>query len=181
MPCRVMMREVIFLDKKFANLIIFKSLSGLNTLTLVLPCLVANSKRSLAMINIHGSITLCSEEPACDTEDLPLRLDTCTLPEIVPLPSICKFNYFLIISRHRPKTALRYVRSGFCCKKVTFRNVPTFTNRSVCFLLVNIGKQTGMDQIERLHFLAPGTGAREGGEKTQPFNRFPSHRVTFQT
>ena len=35
-----------------------------------------------------------------------------------------------------------------------------------------------MDPIERLRFLAPGTGAREGGEKTQPFNRFPSHRVT---
>ena len=34
-----------------------------------------------------------------------------------------------------------------------------------------------MDPIERLRFLAPGTGAREGGEKTQPFNRFPSHRV----
>ena len=31
-------------------------------------------------------------------------------------------------------------------------------------------KQTGMDPIERLRFLAPapGTGAREGGEKTQP-------------
>ena len=28
----------------------------------------------------------------------------------------------------------------------------------------------GMDPIERLRFLAPGTGAREGGEKTQPFN-----------
>ena len=28
----------------------------------------------------------------------------------------------------------------------------------------------GRDPIERLHFLAPGTGAREGGEKTQPFN-----------
>ena len=39
-------------------------------------------------------------------------------------------------------------------------------------------KQTGMDPIERLRFLAPGTGAREGGEKMQPFNRFPSHRVT---
>ena len=40
------------------------------------------------------------------------------------------------------------------------------------------GKQTGMDVIERLRFLAPSTGEREGGEKTQPFNRFPSHRVT---
>ena len=35
-----------------------------------------------------------------------------------------------------------------------------------------------MDPIERLRLLAPGTGVREGGEKTQPFNRFPSHRVT---
>ena len=34
-----------------------------------------------------------------------------------------------------------------------------------------------MEAIERLHFLAPSTGEREGGEKTQPFNRFPSHRV----
>ena len=34
-----------------------------------------------------------------------------------------------------------------------------------------------MEAIERLRFLAPGTGEREGGEKTQPFNRFPSHRV----
>ena len=38
-------------------------------------------------------------------------------------------------------------------------------------------KQTGMDVIERLRFLAPGTGEREGGKKTQPFNCFPSHRV----
>ena len=35
----------------------------------------------------------------------------------------------------------------------------------------------GMEVIERLHFLAPGTGEREGGEKMQPFNRFPSHPV----
>ena len=35
-----------------------------------------------------------------------------------------------------------------------------------------------MDPIERLRFLAPGTGAREGGEKMQPFNRFPSHRIS---
>ena len=34
-----------------------------------------------------------------------------------------------------------------------------------------------MDPIERLCFLVPGTGAREGVEKTQPFNGFPSHRV----
>ena len=34
-----------------------------------------------------------------------------------------------------------------------------------------------MDPIERVRFLAPGTGAREGGEKTQPFKCFPSHRV----
>ena len=38
-------------------------------------------------------------------------------------------------------------------------------------------KQMVMDPIERLRFLAPGTGAREGGEKTQPLNRFHSHRV----
>ena len=37
-------------------------------------------------------------------------------------------------------------------------------------LISTVSKQTGMDPIERLHFLAPGTGAREGGEKTQPFN-----------
>ena len=42
-------------------------------------------------------------------------------------------------------------------------------------------KQTGMDPIEKLHFLAPGTGAREGGGKTQPFNRFSSHRVKGKT
>ena len=35
-----------------------------------------------------------------------------------------------------------------------------------------------MDSIERLRFLAPGTGEREGGEKTQPFNRFHSHPGT---
>ena len=40
-----------------------------------------------------------------------------------------------------------------------------------------LSKQPGMEAIERLHFLAPSTGEREGGEKTQPFNRFPSHRV----
>ena len=45
--------------------------------------------------------------------------------------------------------------------------------------LGNFSKQTGMDPIERLCFLAPGTSAREGGEKTQPFNRFPSHRVNW--
>ena len=38
-------------------------------------------------------------------------------------------------------------------------------------------KQPGMEAIERLRFLAPGTGEREGGKKTQPFNCFPSHRV----
>ena len=35
---------------------------------------------------------------------------------------------------------------------------------------------TGLEVIERLHFLASlplaGTGQRQGGEKTQPFNRF---------
>ena len=40
-------------------------------------------------------------------------------------------------------------------------------------------KQTGMEAIERLRFLAsfgpPSTGKRKGGEKTQPFNRFHSH------
>ena len=40
-------------------------------------------------------------------------------------------------------------------------------------------KQTGMEAMEGLHFLAsfgpPGTGKRKGGEKTQPFNRFHSH------
>ena len=45
-------------------------------------------------------------------------------------------------------------------------------------LVFKLYKQTGMDPIERLRLLAPGTGVREGGEKTQPFNRFPSHRVT---
>ena len=35
-----------------------------------------------------------------------------------------------------------------------------------------------MEAIERLRFLAPGTGEREGGEKTQIFNRFPPHRVS---
>ena len=44
-------------------------------------------------------------------------------------------------------------------------------------LISTVSKQTGMDPIERLRFLAPGTGARDGGEKMQPFNRFPSHRV----
>ena len=43
---------------------------------------------------------------------------------------------------------------------------------------INNAVGLGMDPIERLRFLAPGTGAREGGEKTQPFNRFPSHCVT---
>ena len=39
-------------------------------------------------------------------------------------------------------------------------------------------KQPGMEAIERLRFLAsPPRGGREG-EKTQPFNRFPSHRVS---
>ena len=41
--------------------------------------------------------------------------------------------------------------------------------------------ETGLDAIERLRFLAsfplPGTGKREGGEKTQPFSHFPSHLV----
>ena len=39
-------------------------------------------------------------------------------------------------------------------------------------------KQTGMEAIERLRFLAsfgpPSTGKRKRGEKTQPFNRFHS-------
>ena len=43
-------------------------------------------------------------------------------------------------------------------------------------------KQTGMEAIEGLHFLAsigpPGTGKRKGGEKMQPFNRFHSHPGT---
>ena len=43
-------------------------------------------------------------------------------------------------------------------------------------------KQTGMEAIERLRFLAsfcpPSTGKRKGGEKTQPFNRFHSHPGT---
>ena len=41
--------------------------------------------------------------------------------------------------------------------------------------------ETGLEAIERLRFLASfpltGTGKREGGEKTQPFNCFPSHLV----
>ena len=32
--------------------------------------------------------------------------------------------------------------------------------------------EVGRDPIERLRFLAPGTGAREGGEKTQLFECF---------
>ena len=40
-------------------------------------------------------------------------------------------------------------------------------------------KQTGMEAIERLRFLAsfgpPSTSKRKGGEKTQPFNCFHSH------
>ena len=47
---------------------------------------------------------------------------------------------------------------------------------------VHLRTETGLEAIERLHFLAsfplPGTGKREGGEKTQPFNRFASHPVT---
>ena len=42
--------------------------------------------------------------------------------------------------------------------------------------------EMGLEAIERLCFLAsfplPGTGKREGGKKTQPFNRFASHPVT---
>ena len=41
--------------------------------------------------------------------------------------------------------------------------------------------ETGFEAIERFRFLAsfplPDTGKREGGEKTQPFNRFASHPV----
>ena len=37
-----------------------------------------------------------------------------------------------------------------------------------------------MEAIERLRFLVPGTVEREGGEKTQPFNRFPSHPVNLK-
>ena len=41
--------------------------------------------------------------------------------------------------------------------------------------------ETGLEAIERLHFLAsfppPCTGKREEGKKTQPFNRFASHPV----
>ena len=41
--------------------------------------------------------------------------------------------------------------------------------------------ETGLEAIERLLFLAsfplPSTGKKEGGEKTQPFNRIPSHPV----
>ena len=44
--------------------------------------------------------------------------------------------------------------------------------------------ETGLEAIERLRFLAsfplPGTGKREGGEKTQPFNCFASHPFTQQ-
>ena len=36
----------------------------------------------------------------------------------------------------------------------------------------------GRDPIERLHFLAPGSGTREGGEKTQPFNWIHSRLFT---
>ena len=39
------------------------------------------------------------------------------------------------------------------------------------------GKQTGMEAMKRLRFLAPGTGEREGGEKTQPCNPSPSQPV----
>ena len=42
----------------------------------------------------------------------------------------------------------------------------------------HVFKQTGMEAIEGLRFLAsfgpPGTGKRKGGEKMQPFNRFHS-------
>ena len=41
--------------------------------------------------------------------------------------------------------------------------------------------EAGLEAMERLRFLAsfplPGTGKREGGEKKQPFNRFPAHLV----
>ena len=51
-------------------------------------------------------------------------------------------------------------------------------NYSWDFLLHNC-KQTGMEAIERLRFLAsfgpPGTGKKKGGKKMQPFNRFHSH------
>ena len=52
---------------------------------------------------------------------------------------------------------------------------------SVSFDVSNcvVNKQTGMEAIERLHFLAsfgpPSTGKRKEGEKTQPFNRLHSH------
>ena len=36
----------------------------------------------------------------------------------------------------------------------------------------------GRDPIERLRFLAPGTGTREGGDKTQPFNWIHSSLFT---
>ena len=41
-----------------------------------------------------------------------------------------------------------------------------------------VNKQTGMDPIERLRFLASLPRAGAGHEKTQPFNWIPSHRVT---
>ena len=39
-------------------------------------------------------------------------------------------------------------------------------------------KQTGIDPIERLRFLASLPRAGAGREKTQPFNLIPSHHVT---
>ena len=52
-----------------------------------------------------------------------------------------------------------------------------------CLLNDRIITETGLEEIERLRFLAsfplPGTGKREGGEKKQPFNRFPPHLVIF--
>ena len=60
--------------------------------------------------------------------------------------------------------------------------------KSKCGLIPNLVpfqtlyKQTGMEAIERLRFLAsfglPSNGKRKGGKKTQPFNRFHSHPGT---
>ena len=57
--------------------------------------------------------------------------------------------------------------------------------KSICRLLLLklIHNGVGSEAIERLRFLASlalaGTGQREGGEKTQPFNRFQSRLGTF--
>ena len=67
-------------------------------------------------------------------------------------------------------------------------DIPRVGHPNLCFCTlpskVEMGKptETGLEAVERLCFLAsfplPGTGKREGGKKTQPFNRFACNPVT---